>query len=154
MRRHDSAHVTGMVIALALIGGCSAPSQLGSAPTTTPAPAPARSSAPPQPVGPDERACASVKASLAHLTANTSHWSPTLKPFDPAIAGQIARTARDLTGEAPTARTSAVRKAVTDNARTFHDLAAAMTHKDRVAFGKSITGTRVSYRELKKVCQY
>ena len=32
----------------------------------------------------------------------------------------------------------AVRKAVTDNARTFHDLAAAMTHKDRVAVGKTL----------------
>ncbi len=79
-----------------------------------------------------------MEASLAHLTPSTAHWSPTLKPFDPAVAGQIARTSRDLTGEAPTAHTLAMRKAVTDNARTFHDLAAAMTHKDRVAFGRTI----------------
>ena len=154
MRRHDSAHVTGIVLALALLGGCSAPSPVAIPPTATPAPAPAPSTAPSQPPGPDERACASVKATLAHLTANTAQWSPTLKPFDPAIARQIARTARDLTGEAPTARTVAVRKAVTDNARTFRDLAAAMTHNDRVAVSKAIASTRVSYRELKKICQY
>ncbi len=154
MRRHDIARVTGAALVFVVLTGCSTPSPVRIAATSTPASTPAPSTAPPQRPGPDERACASVKASLAHLTASTAQWSPTLKPFDPAVAGQIARTARDLTGEAPTANTVAVRKAVTDNARTFHDLAAAMTHKDRVAVGKTIAGTRVSYRELKKVCQY
>lgn len=156
MRRHPSARVAGVLLAAALLGGCSTPPHVlgSSAPATTPSPALRPSTTPPQPPGPDERACASVQASLAHLTSNTAHWSPTLKPFDAAVAAQIARTSRDLSREAPTAKTLAVRKAVADNAKTFLDLAAAMTHKDRALVDRTIGGTRRTYRELKKVCRY
>lgn len=131
--------------AIVLAGGCAAPY-------------PAAVSAQPAPtttltrLGPDERACSGVQATLGHLAASTAHWSPKQHPFDPAVAALVRRTSLDLTRQAPTAGTTTVRRVVTANAASFSAVAAAMTRKDRRGVDRAIAATRASYRSLKAAC--
>src|SRR4051812_40563010 len=75
----------------------------------------------------DAFTCTSVQALLGHLAAGTARWSPTLKPFDPAVAVQIRTTSVNLQKQLPRVRTVAVYRAVLSSAKAFGSVATAMT---------------------------
>jgi hypothetical protein len=100
----------------------------------------------------DIRACAGVQALVAHITASTARWSPALHPFDKAIAAQIRGLSQDLQKQAPQAQTVKIQDVVQSNGRAFAAVADAMSGKDASLVNHAIQGTKVSYRELAKVC--
>jgi hypothetical protein len=104
------------------------------------------------PVSADVRACAGVQAVIGHLTAGTVRWSPTLDPFDKAISAQIRLLSKELDKQAPQAQTPRVQEVVHSNARAFTAVAAAMTSKNAQTVSRAIDASRLSYRDLKKVC--
>jgi|1186.fasta_scaffold242448_2 hypothetical protein len=100
----------------------------------------------------DEQACAGVQGVIGHIASGTSQWSPQLKPFDPAMSAQIARSAHDLALQGPQADSKKIQAAVSANAQAFTSLADAMKKKDRRAFNQAMTQTRSTYKVLKKTC--
>jgi hypothetical protein len=100
----------------------------------------------------DAYTCASVQALLGHLAVSTTHWSPTLHPYDVAVAQQIRTTSVDLQKQLPKVRTVAVMRAVMSSAQAFNAVATAMVQKKRAQVDHAISTTRVAYRNLKKVC--
>jgi hypothetical protein len=100
----------------------------------------------------DAFTCTSVQALLGHLAVGTAHWSPTRRPFDPAIAMQIRTTSVDLQKQLPRVRTVAVFRAVSSSAHAFNAVATAMTQKKRAQVRHAISATQVAFRNLKKVC--
>jgi len=133
-----------IAVAVAMLTGCGQ----GAAKQETRVAAPAAPTA----TG-DVRACAGVQAVIGHLTAGTARWSPNLDPFDKAISSQIRLQSQNLARQVPLAKSKNVRAAVQSNARAFTVMADAMTGKDRDKVNRSINGTKVAYRTLKKVCE-
>jgi len=100
----------------------------------------------------DAFACTSVQALLGHLAAGTARWSPTLKPFDPAVAVQIRATSVNMQKQLPRVRTVAVYRAVLLSSKAFGSVATAMVQKKRAQVGRAISATHIAFRNLKKVC--
>jgi hypothetical protein len=100
----------------------------------------------------DERACAGVQGVIGHIASDTSQWSPTNKPFDPAISAQIARSSHDLALQGPQAQSKQIQAAVSANAQAFQSLADAMRKQDHRLFNKAMAQTRSTYKVLKSTC--
>src|SRR3954452_19666901 len=77
------------------------------------------------------RACAGVQGVIGHLASDTTHWSPTQKPFDKDIAARIKLLARELDVQANQADSKRVDAAVHLSARAFTEVSTAMTSRKR-----------------------
>ena len=100
----------------------------------------------------DQQACVGVEAILAHITADTAHWSPTFHPFDQNIALRLASDSRELNNEDPAADLR-VRRAVTATATAFVGVAEAIMAKRRDRLNRAIDQSRTAYSGLKVVCK-
>jgi hypothetical protein len=100
----------------------------------------------------DEQACAGVQGVIGHIASGTVHWAPEVKPFDPGMSAQIARSAHDLAMQGPQADSKKIQAAVSANAQAFTNLADAMKKKDRRLFNRAMAQTRSTYKVLKATC--
>jgi PBP1b-binding outer membrane lipoprotein LpoB len=100
----------------------------------------------------DMRACAGAQGILGHVAADTAQWSPNRKPFQKAIAVRLMTQSSQLAAQAQLAHSADIRTAVTSTAGAFKDISAAMSAKNRAGVDRGINRSRVSYRELKRLC--
>jgi hypothetical protein len=100
---------------------------------------------------PNKQACAGVSSIIAHITADTAGWSPTVSPFDRDIASRLTTRARYLDNQALTADLS-VRRAVAATSTAFTAVADAIIARNRAHLDRAIAQSRVAYGSLKKVC--
>jgi hypothetical protein len=136
--RSVSALVLALFFACSCSGGGSSTAGIKPAARSTPAA--------------DAFTCASVQALLGHLAVSTTHWSPTVHPFDKTVASQIRFTSISLHKQLQKVRTVAVERAVNSSAKAFNAVANAMTLKKRAQVHRAITATQLAYRQFKKVC--
>jgi PBP1b-binding outer membrane lipoprotein LpoB len=101
---------------------------------------------------PEVRACAGVRAVISHLTVDTAHWSPSMQPFDRAVAARIALLSGELDKQAPGAGAQQISVAVHGTSRAFTAVSSAMRSHDRARVTRAIAGSRVAYRRLKAAC--
>jgi hypothetical protein len=100
---------------------------------------------------PNKQACVGVSSIIAHITADTVGWSPTVSPFDRGIASRLTTETRYLDNQALTADLS-VRRAVAATSTAFTAVADAIIAKNRAHLDRAIAQSRVAYGSLKKVC--
>lgn len=100
----------------------------------------------------DFRACAGAEAILGHLTSETAQWSPNLNPFDKTISKRLASRARDLAAQARQAEDPGVESAVRASAGSFSGVSVAMRSRKRARVDQAIAVSRVTYKDLKRVC--
>ena len=99
----------------------------------------------------DKKACVGVEAIIAHITVDTARWSPTHRPFDPAIATRLATQTQYLNSQALAADTR-VRHVVAATASAFGGVADAIMARDRAHLDRAVAQSRIAYSSLKKVC--
>ncbi len=126
------------------------PRALPSAPPASVPSDPTSSQAGPQDV--DSRACAGVEAILAHITVDTSAWSPTVRPFDRSIASRLALETSYLNRQT-VAADRRVRAAVAAAATAFGGVSDAIMAKSRARLQHAIAQSRTAYAVLKTVCK-
>lgn len=144
------AAVTG--VAVVLVAGCGTNAGTGHAAQDLAPPAPSVVDATQRPITGDFRACAGAEAILRHLTSETAHWSPNLNPFDATISKQLASRARDLAAQAQQAEDPGVKSAVRASAGSFSSVSVAMRSRKRTRVDAAIAASRVTYKDLKRVC--
>jgi pectin methylesterase-like acyl-CoA thioesterase len=140
--------VGGLGAAAVLLTGC------GNATEHKPvaaAASPAASSTP-KVITANARACAGVQGVIGHLASDTTHWSPTQKPFDKDIAARIKLLARELDVQANQADSKSIDAAVHLSARAFTEVSTAMTSRKRSDVNAAIHDSKVAYKVLKRVC--
>jgi hypothetical protein len=100
---------------------------------------------------PNKQACVGVSAIIAHITADTAGWSPTVSPFDRDIASRLTTQTRYLDNQALTADLG-VRRAVAATSTAFTAVADAIIAKNRAHLDRAIAQSRVAYGRLKTAC--
>lgn len=142
----------GACLTAAVVASCGshpAAAPTAQAPGSTPS---ALSSTPPPVPDTDVRACVGVQAILTHITVDTAHWSPNVRPFDQAVAVRLASQARQLDSQALAAGLQ-VRRAVAATSTAFGGVAEAMMAKDRARLTRAIAQSQHAYTGLKQACR-
>lgn len=101
----------------------------------------------------DTRACAQVRAVLAHIAADTAGMLTT-SPFDATISKRLAQQSVVLGQQGARAADPKIRTAARDTARAFSGVATAMRTKKRARLTSAVQESRDAYRGLKSACAF
>ena len=83
-----------------------------------------------------------------------ARWSPQLNPFNKGISRSIGILADDLDKQGPLADSERIQTSVHAMAQAFTAVSGAMAGKSQAKVATAINASRVSYRDLKKVCAF
>lgn len=151
-RRAILSAAAGVGLVVAVLAGGSTPAAPKTPAATTSAAAATASKAPSKAINANVRACAGVQGVLGHLAADTAHWSPTLKPFDKAIATRIKLLAGELDAQAKQAESKRIDAAIHLSASAFSHVSTAMLSTKQSAVASAIHDSKQAYKVLKSVC--
>ncbi|MGO4256197.1 hypothetical protein [Marmoricola sp. RAF53] len=101
----------------------------------------------------DTRACAQVRAVLAHIAADTAGMLTT-SPYDATISKRLSQQSVVLGQQGARAADPKIRTAAHDTAQAFSGVATAMRTKKKARLDRAVQKSRDAYRGLKSACSF